>query len=70
MALISVVMRGTEVNDLDRTTIVHIDQDILRFEITMCDVSTVTVRDGLQYLLCHDSCLVLSEDAALCNLFE
>lgn len=70
MRAVVVVMGGAEVNDLDRATILHIKEDILWFQISMCNILTMAVGNSLQDLLANMSGFVLSQMLTLGDLIE
>lgn len=65
-----VVVRGTEVNDFDSAAILHVQKNILRFEIPVGNVLTVAVCDGLQDLFAYVCSFILSQVFALADLIE
>ena len=70
MRAVVVVMGGAEVNDLDRATILHIKEDILWFQISMCNILTMAVGNSLQDLLANMSGFVLGQMLTLGDLIE
>ena len=40
-------MRGSEIDKLDGSTILNVNEDVLGLEITMGDILAVTVSDSL-----------------------
>lgn len=66
----AIVMRGTKVDYLNAAAVLDIDQYVLRLQVTMCNVLTVTVCDCLQQLLEDDSRLNLAEVVTLRDLVE
>ena len=67
---IVVVMGRAEVNHLDRTSVLDVNEDILRLKVTMSDVLTVAVCNGLEDLLGHVSCLILAKMVSPTDLVE
>ncbi len=59
-----------EINHLDETLVFHIDEDILRLQVTMSHVLVVTVGNRLQDLLDDQGCLVLGNVLPGDDLFE
>ena len=69
-SFISIVMGSSKVDNLDGTTILSVNEDILGLQITMGNASTVAVGDGLHDLLDNVSTLVFAEKTTRSNLFE
>ena len=67
---LAVVMRCAEVDHLDRSAIVDIDEDVLRFQVAMRHVPPMAVGDGLKDLLGNDGRFVLGEDSARSDLLK
>ena len=67
---LAVVMRGAEVDDFNRSAVVNINQNVLWFQITMCNIAAMAVGDCLQNLLCHNTRFVFSEYASRRDLLE
>ena len=67
---LAVVMRGAEVDDLNRSAVVNINQNVLWLQITMCNIAAVAVGDCLQNLLSHNTRFVFSEYASRRDLLE
>ena len=70
MRAVVVVMGGAEVNDLDRALLVDVNQQVLRLEVSVSNIPTVTVSDSLENLFRHMSGLLLSELLARADLFK
>ena len=69
IALLVVVTRA-KVDHLDEAFVFHIDEDVLRLEVTMSHLLVVTVGDCLQDLLDDERSFVLRNVLARDNLFE
>ena len=54
-----IVMRGTKVDDFYRAAVLDVDKNVLRLQVTMSYVLSMTVSDCLQELLGHVSSLCL-----------
>ena len=65
-----VVVRGAEVNDFDSAAILDVQQDILRFEVSVSNVLTVAVGNGLQDLLANVCSLILRQVFAFADLIK
>ena len=62
---------GAEVDDLDLVELfVLLEQDVLRLQVTMHDISLVAVVDAGEDLLHEDSSIALAELTTLENLIE
>ena len=65
-----VMMRRAKVDDLDRSLVLNIDENILRLQITMGNVLTMAVSDRLENLLRNVGCLVLIQVLTLADLIK